>query len=275
MKIFGNCLIKNEADVIEEVLMKATRWCDRIFIFDNGSTDGTWEIVNRLARTVPNIVPFKSAAVPYRDSLRLETFAQFRHESGPGDWWCKLDSDEIYVDDPCEFLTAVPPAHHVVWAVSFQFYFTDLDAARWSESPRSYPPDAPAEEALRYYRCEYSEARFYRYRPRLKWDYGFAPRHLGLVHPRRIRLKHYQYRSPAQIDLRLAVRQRAMAEGCGTFQGYCDEKSWREKVVPAASCHSADEPSPFLIEPEKIPHHLEPAWQRMVKRFAHGSGVWP
>ena len=72
MKIFGNCLVKNEADMIVETLRHAAHWCDRIFVFDNGSTDGTWEKVLELTKHEPRVVPFKSAAVPYRDSLRID-----------------------------------------------------------------------------------------------------------------------------------------------------------------------------------------------------------
>lgn len=275
MRIFGNCLVKNEGDMIVETLLHASRWCDRMFVFDNGSTDGTWEQVCALARREPKVVPFKSAAVPYRDSLRMDTFHHFRHEAADGDWWCKLDADELYHDDPREFLSAVPRRHHVVWGVNFQFYFTDEDAARWERSPSAYPPVTPAEQALRHYRCEYAEVRFFRHRSRLVWDQGSAPRHLGVVHPRRIRFKHYQYRSPEQIDLRLRTRQQAMAAGCGTFQGYCEETSWRQKVVPASTCLSADAPDPFHIEEDKIPRHLEPPLRRLAKLALHGVGIWP
>lgn len=274
MRIFGNCLVKNEADIIEESLGKAAGWCDRIFVFDNGSTDGTWEKVLRLARREPRVVPFKQDAVPYRDSLRLDTFNHYRAECTDGDWWCKLDADELYYDNPRQFLEAVPRRHHVVWGVNFQFYFTDEDAARWEKDPTSFPPHAPAEQALRYYRCEYSEVRFFRYRPGLVWNQGSAPRHLGVVHPRRIRFQHYQYRSPAQINLRLKTRQQAIASGCGTFQGYCDETDWRQKVVPRATCHSLDDPNPLQIEEALLPRHLESPAQRAIKLFMHGLRLW-
>ena len=156
MRIFGNCLVKNEADMIEETLRHAARWCDRIFVLDNGSTDGTWEKVLALAEVEPRVVPFKTAAVPYRDSLRGEVFNHYRHECAPGDWWCKLDADELYYDNPRDFLASVPRHHHVVWGVNFQFYFTDADVARYEQDARRYPPYTPAEQALRYYLCEYS-----------------------------------------------------------------------------------------------------------------------
>ncbi len=40
--------------------------------------------------------------------------------------WCRLDSDEIYIDDPINFLSAVPDKYGFVFSASFNFYFTDL-----------------------------------------------------------------------------------------------------------------------------------------------------
>jgi len=276
MKIFGNCLIKNEGDMIAETLRRALVWCDRIFVFDNGSTDGTWETVQALARENPRLVPFKSEAVPFRNSLRREVFEHFRAECAAGDWWCFVDADEIYADDPREFLAAVPARHHVVWGVNFQHYFTDVDAARHAANPQAYPPVTPAEQALRYYRCDYSEVRFFRYRPGLVWpEVASAPRHLGVVHPRRIRFKHYQYRSPGQITLRLQTRQQAIAQGCENFGDYSSETDWRQKIVPAATCRNADEPNAYAIEEANLPRHLEAPHRRLLKLALHGTGLWP
>lgn len=274
VKIFANCLVKNEADIIEETLRHASGWCDRIFVFDNGSTDGTWELVQRVAKYQPQVVPFKSSAVPFSNSLRAETFRDFRHEAATGDWWCTLDADEIYIDDPRRFLSAVPARHHVVWGVYFQHYFTDIDASRYAADPTAYPPHTPAELALRYYRCDYSEARFFRYRPGLVWNHGSAPRHLGVVHPRRIRFKHYQYRSPDQIALRLRTRQQAIASGCENFADYCSETDWRLKIVPVSTCRHADDPGAYAIEEANIPPHIESPLHRSLKFFMHGIGVW-
>src|ERR1700751_529863 len=50
LKIHALCLVKNEVDVLQESLISALNWCDQIYIFDNGSNDGTWELVQKLAR---------------------------------------------------------------------------------------------------------------------------------------------------------------------------------------------------------------------------------
>jgi len=275
MRIFGNCLVKNEADMIVETLEHAVRWCDRIYVFDNGSTDGTWEKVQAFAARDSRVVAFRHDPVPFRNSLRREVFNAFRAEARAGDWWCVLDADELYIDNPRDFLATVPKGHHVVWGAYFQHYFTDEDERLQAANPQSYPPHAPAEQALRYFRCDYSEVRFYRHRPGLVWEDGSAPRHLGVVHPRRIRFKHYQYRSPAQIQLRLATRQLAMRQGCENFADYSSETDWRQKIVPAATCQRAASPADYIITENALPRHLEPPVQRLVKQFMHGTGLWP
>ena len=96
-------LVKNEADIVANVIKDAEKWADRIFIMDNGSTDGTWEIVQSLKNDI--VVPWKQDFRPYSNGLRADVFNEFRHEASDGDWWCfKLDADEFYYDNPKEFL---------------------------------------------------------------------------------------------------------------------------------------------------------------------------
>ena len=52
MKIFAIMLVKNEADIVGSVLKDAQKWADKIFILDNGSTDGTWEIIQSLKNDI-------------------------------------------------------------------------------------------------------------------------------------------------------------------------------------------------------------------------------
>ena len=57
-KIYSLLLVKNEADIIRESLMAAIQWSDKVIVIDNGSTDGTWEIVQELAKQDPRIVAY-------------------------------------------------------------------------------------------------------------------------------------------------------------------------------------------------------------------------
>lgn len=108
MKIHGLCVAKNEADIIEQTLRAAAEWCDWIYVLDNGSTDGTWEKVQALSSALPCVVPFKQDARPFDDGIRGEILRHYLPRARRGDWWCILDADEIYVDNPRVFLQGVP-----------------------------------------------------------------------------------------------------------------------------------------------------------------------
>src|SRR5689334_2374515 len=130
MRIRALSLVKNEADIIAHNLKAASEWCDAIYVFDNGSADGTWEIVQAMAGSIEAIVPFKQDSKPFSDSLRQEIFAHFRDAARPGDWWCILDADEYYVDDPRAFLGRVPDMYRSVWPQLYTYLFTEDDAAQ-------------------------------------------------------------------------------------------------------------------------------------------------
>jgi glycosyltransferase involved in cell wall biosynthesis len=251
MAIHAISLIKNEADIIEHTLHAALRWCDHIYVFDNGSTDGTWQKVQAMAKKFPAIVPWKQDPKPFRDSLRAEVFRQFSNRLRPGDWWCILDADEIYIDDPSEFLAKVPDCYHSVWHQHYTYLFTDKDAEEYARNPEAYE-NVPAPERLRYYvLSEYSEPRFARHTR----DFRTHPnwfRHP--IYPRRIRLRHYGYRSPGQITLRLETRLEPMTRGEFVHEkrsnwhpgGYAPvgpatysdlPVGWEERVVPSEGCH--------------------------------------
>ncbi len=206
-KIYGICLVKNEADVIQQSLKAALRWCDYIYVYDNGSTDNTWEYVNSLAKENSKIIPFKKEAKPFHNGLRSEVFNCYRDDVADGDWWCILDADEFYIDDPRLFLAKVNAPYSTVWSASFQYYFTDKDWERYQRNPDAFADNVSVEDKLRYYINNWSERRFFRHHSRLEWkeDQG-SPRNMGAVYPVRIWLKHYQYRSPKQIQRRLFVR---------------------------------------------------------------------
>lgn len=273
-RIHGICLVKNEADFIEQGLRHNAERFDRIYVYDNASTDGTWDIVQDLARELPDvIVPFASEDRDFRDGLRARPFLHYRDQAETGDWWCRLDGDELYIDDPKEFLAAVPAAFHVVWAIHLQYYFTEADrpGGKGYPSELTHPfPDLP-----RHYLANASEPRFFRHRPKLNWSPDDAwPRHVGLVYPERIRLRHYQWRTPDQIQRRLDTRREAAERGYRTFL-HTIEKSWQEKIRPIDDLELDCGDGTFTIDHRLLPHHLERLPVRLLKRLLHGAGIWP
>lgn len=251
MRIHGLCVLKNESDIIEQMLRASAQWCDAIYILDNGSTDGTWEIVRELAHELQSIVLYKQDPQPFTDDMRGEIFRHYEARAALGDWWCILDADEFYIDDPREFLRGVPKDYNAVWHQSYNYLFTDKDLADYKQNPGLYDDHVPIEQRSRYYMVnDYSEMRFFRHSKALKQvSYQIYP-----VYPRRIRLKHFMYRSPDQIRKRLQTRREPMERGeflhekranwvagepalPGPAQPWELPRSWEERVVPASECH--------------------------------------
>jgi glycosyltransferase involved in cell wall biosynthesis len=261
MKIHAICIVKNEADIIVRCLTAASKWCDHIYVLDNGSTDNTWQLVQSLATELSEIVPWKSDETPFSDGLRASIYRHFRAASLAGDWWCALDADELYIDDPRVFIQKIPDRYDTIWTASFSFYFTDKDAEQYVKTPELYGDDVPVEDKIRFYVNHWSEPRFFRFRDSLSWSEGRsfpAFVYTEPAYPVRIWVKHFPYRSPRQIEQRLADRQEAISRGAFIHEAIKDWGSavgavrvnrglldrvgmefatgrWEDRVVPASS----------------------------------------
>lgn len=227
MKIYSIMLCKNEADIIGPVLEDATRWSDKIFVFDNGSQDDTWNIVNRLAEKYPGqIVPFAQDGRPYRIGLRALVFNEVKHEMTQDDWWCiRMDADEFYIDNPKDFLSQVPKKYKQVSKASFDYVLCHEDLKEF-HFEGNFEAD---KDKIRYYKPQtWAETRFVRHSERLAWNIDQKkPQPCGMTFPGQIRVKHYQFRSPQQMEQRYKVRQESRKNGCGSFH-HENGTSWQD-----------------------------------------------
>jgi hypothetical protein len=270
VKIHAICLVRNEADVIQECLLEAGEWADRIYLYDGASTDGTWELIQSMRSE--KIVPWRSDNTTFREGLRALVYNDVRKDAHEGDWWCQLNGDEFYTEDPRAFLQAVPTSEHVVWGLMIQYYLTPEDVDGGAEWHGQFARDR---DRIRYYRAACAERRFFRHRDRLRWDDRHAwPEHLGIVHPKLLPFRHYPYRSPQQIQMRLDVRRENRARG---FEGWdhAKELTWREKIVARDTLHFDRQDGNFEIEDEVLHQHEDPPRARLVKRVLHGLKFWP
>lgn len=206
MKIFAIMLVKNEADVIGYVLKKAEEWADKIFIIDNGSTDGTWELVQSMKSNI--IIPWKQDFGSFRRGMRADVFNNFRSLSTEDDWWCyALDADEVYIENPKEFLKKVPKRFQWVSKKSIDYVITKEDLEEYNFTG-DFSKD---KEHIKYFKTPcWTEGRFFRYRKNIKWNNGIAnqyPENVGIMAKEKILVKHYQYRSPQQIQKRIQDRK--------------------------------------------------------------------
>lgn len=252
MRIHCLCVVKNEADVVEQSLRAAAKWCDWIYVLDNGSSDGTWEKVQELAQELPAVIPFKQDPRPFVDSIRWDILRHYMNRGKRGDWWCILDADEFCIDDPREFLDSVPRRFKAVWMLRYSYLFTEKDQAAYLKDPERYDDGTPIDQRLRHYVVdEYTTLRFFRHSK----NFARIPGEMLLpIFPRRIRLKHFAYRSPEQIGMRLETRREPMQRGeflhekranwvsggtllPGPAKPEDMPESWEERVASSRECH--------------------------------------
>ncbi len=293
MRVHGICIVRDEADVFEECITAALLWCDHVYVFDNGSIDGTWELVQKLAERHPQIVPYKREDTCFSDGLRADIFNEFRARCHPSDWWCRLDADEFYIDDPRIFLAKVPFKYDTVWTASFSYYFTDKDAELYRENPAKYSA-TPVQQRLRYYVNHWSEPRFIRHRDSIVWtrEHGGWPESMSqaLAYPVRIWVKHYAYRSPEQIERRLLSRRPAIESGKSfsheavanwssavasvrqTRAGFANyspklaARNWEERIVSASSLDFDNFDRRYNINENIMPRIQKPRYFN-IKKF--------
>ena len=228
-KIYSLLVVKNEVDVIAASLKDACRWSDKIIVIDNGSTDGTWETIQQLSNEYPQIIPWLRYEGPFHIGLRSKAFKAFRHGMTCNDWWnVRLDADEFYPSDVRAFLANVPKRYRTVKKESTDYVLTHEDLLEYELSGNFEQDKSLFTHALPVRR---KERRFMRHSAMLCWLKRWRyPHPWGLVYHQTIPVDHYQYRSPQQMQKRYLTRQKAKADGCGSFS-HEQGKDWREYIL--------------------------------------------
>jgi glycosyltransferase involved in cell wall biosynthesis len=96
MTIFGMLRVKNEARWIADVIGSLNRVCDRIFVMDDNSTDGTAQICAGLGATVYHS-PFKDLDEARDKNWLLKKIEA--HWDGSKAWVLLIDGDEVLEAD--------------------------------------------------------------------------------------------------------------------------------------------------------------------------------
>lgn len=284
MRVFSISVVKDEADVIKASLTDALRWSAKIFVLDNGSTDGTWEIVQALSEADERIVAWKRLDVPFQNGLRGHVYNAFKHHAEPGDWWCiRLDSDEFCIGDPRPTLEQVPRYHHVVCKDSIEYRLTEEDVQEHHFTGR-FEEDR---DKIRYYLPRtWREVRFMRHRAGLKWseDKPF-PDHMGVISDRVVPVKHYKYRNPEQLARRAQARQTTIDRSRRTYgAAHPGIAKWAELPLSEMNDHGQLFKRRDLLFDAGTDHppthgtsqpHRNKWYVRWLMLFMHGIGAWP
>src|ERR1700761_7029213 len=130
-----HCLlpVRDEGDVIGECLSHMLKWADAIYVFDTGSLDDTWEIVQDFAVRDRRVVPLRQAPVYFSEvRLRGWMFHQARRDMRNGDWFLRVDADEFHHIPPPEFVKTRLRRHETIaWHQYYDFRFTASELKAW------------------------------------------------------------------------------------------------------------------------------------------------
>jgi glycosyltransferase involved in cell wall biosynthesis len=242
----------------------ASRYCDRIFVIDNGSSDRTWDIVQALARQNPRIVAFEQCFLPYGDALRARVYNRFHHERSAADWWLILDADELLAEEPGPVITqAVGEGADLIWSWQIQFYFTEQDLADWASGVDGR--ERPITERRRYYSINWQEPRLFRNDPARPWNADAnvkVPDGLTGCCTRRILNRHYQFRDPVQMASRLRLRF-----GHPSFSHHVPSPDWQVYVRDSRRLQRHEEGKPWQFSVAGRFNH----WRRSLARRVRSS----
>lgn len=198
MIIYATMCVKNEADIVRETIEHALGWVDAVFVIDNGSQDETFKILKEFDERVVVLGAFYGE---FREGLKSIPFNWVNTSMvyPRADWWCILDADEIFYENPREFLSKIPPVFGRVCTNTVEFI--GLREGMSPSNPESYSHYIP---------LNWSESRFFRNVRSLNWsnyrDNG--PSGVGAAYHARIKVLHFPFRSASQIKRRIDVRNR-------------------------------------------------------------------
>jgi hypothetical protein len=292
MRFHGLMVLRDEQDILVENLNHLLSWADTIFILDTGSTDGSWEIVQEMAKKDKRIVPFKQTPYIFSDILRGYVFHQYRDRFDPGDWVLRVYADEFYAVTPPQFVQQrMRPLETAVWLQWYYFRILQHEVDNYESGKVDLQKDRlrPIAERRRYYKIsEYAEPRMFRYRRGLRWpETESFPYHAGFVSRQRIPVRHYPHRDPLQMQARFNLRaQMVKLEAVRRGPDHWKVQDWRAEIMdetgkPGMTTRGiAAEPGidtgPLLYwkpgtpwQEQPMTNHLTKPLRRIVQRIMH------
>ena len=137
-----HCLlpVRDEADIIGQCLGSLLAWADAIYIFDTGSVDLTWEIVQDFASKDNRVRPLKKDLVFFSETrLRGWMFNQARSSMQAGDWFLRVDADEFHHISPPEFVKSAMRKHETLaYHQYYDFRLLESEVKAWQAGDETF-----------------------------------------------------------------------------------------------------------------------------------------
>lgn len=274
--------VRDEADIIGQCLAHLLTWVDSVYVFDTGSVDETWEIVQDFAGRDKRVVPLKKEPVYFSETrLRGWMFHQARQQMRGGDWFLRVDADEFHHISPPEFVrTRMRPHETIAYHQYYNFALRSSEVKAWEAGEETLADRArPIAERRQWFTPSiYSEPRLCRYRETMQWPETVSfPFNAGFVARERLPIRHYPHRDPVQLNRRCRLRAIMMAD-------QENRSNWSQPELH----HWAETEWPKFVTPDDLPelrhwqpetplpgyyftNHLGKPPKRMVQRLIHAA----
>lgn len=275
MRFHAIMLVRDEADVLPEAIAGIMGWADALWVLDNGSIDGSWEIVRQAAAEDSRIRAWGQTRAVFSDALRAAVFHDARASFGHGDWIVRVDADEFFHTPPPDFVRERVGRHEsFVCGLLHEFVLLKREAAAIERGEEDL--SLPVTERRRWWTPNhFPEPRLFRYRRSMKWPGTRShPWLAGVMANERIQIRHYRWRTPEQAKRRWALRE--AVRGTMPFGGAHWAKDWRAEGLrtvrdPGVRRWNPGEP----LEPFDSPGHIDAPLRRLGKLALARAGLQP
>lgn len=200
-------LVRDEADVLAEAIEGVLAWADSLWVLDNGSIDGSWEIVQEASKADSRVRAWGRVNAVFSDGLRAAVFDDARASFEHGDWIARVDADEFFHEPPQEFVRRLGRSESFVCGLLHEFVLLKREAQAIERGEEDL--SLPISERRRWWTPNhFPEPRLFRYRRSMRWPGTRShPWLAGVMAGERIQIRHYRWRTPQQAKRRWALRE--------------------------------------------------------------------
>ena len=196
-------LVRDEVDIIETTVTNLlSQGVERVVVADNLSSDGTSEVLARLARTGP-VTVLADRLVEYYQAEKMTLLARAAARAGAG-WVLPFDADEVWL---------APGSTVARWLASCDA--TVVQARVYNHVPTVHDDlgEADPVRRLRWRKAEPNRLHkvVFRAHPRARLDQGNHGVHRRGVRARGLEVRHFPYRSEEQFVRKFRQGSAALA----------------------------------------------------------------
>lgn len=276
--------VREEADIIHQCLEHLLLWADAICVFDTGSVDDSWEIVQAFASRDKRVKPMRKEPVYFSEPrLRGYMFHVARQQMRDGDWFLRVDADEFHHIPAPEFVKNWMRNHETIaYHQYYEFCLTESEVKAWERGEETLADRVrPIGERRRHYTISsYSEPRLCCYRSTMQWPPTVSfPFNAGFVGRERLPIRHYPHRDPVQLERRCRLRAVMMADAENRSnwsrpeRHHWAEAEWRQFItpddLPGLKYWEAGTDLPLVHQT----NHLKPPHLRALQRLIHATAL--